>query len=140
MLSGSFPSRTRIVGLATARRLCFAPRAVRAPGRVIVVIVAAIVAIGRRSSVVASSVDRVPRREGTARADVAVGWISARAVGPARVCGEVSHVSQYACCIRSRYSRVPIEVVILLMHTRTGGSRVSCSRSGLLVVSASIDP
>lgn len=140
MLSGSFPSRTRIVGLATARRLCFAPRAVRAPGRVIVVIVAAIVAIGRRSSVVASSVDRVPRREGTARADVAVGWISARAVGLARVCDEVSRVSQYACCIRSQYICVPIEVVILLMHTRTGGSRVSCSRSGLLVVSASIDP
>ncbi len=139
MLSGSFPSRTRIVGLATARRLCFAPRAVRAPGRVIVVIVAAIVAIGRRSSV-ASSVDRVPRREGTARADVAVGWISARAVGLARVCDEVSRVSQYACCIRSQYICVPIEVVILLMHTRTGGSRVSCSRSGLLVVSASIDP
>mgnify|MGYP004026897553 CR=1 FL=1 len=92
MLSGSFPSRTRIVGLATARRLCFAPRAVRAPGRVIVVIVAAIVAIGRRSSVVASSVDRVPRREGTARADVAVGWISARAVGLARVCDEGSRV------------------------------------------------
>jgi hypothetical protein len=60
VLSGSFPSWTRIVGLATARRLCLAPLGWFTPGRVIVVAIVAIVAIGRRSSV-ASFVDRVTR-------------------------------------------------------------------------------
>jgi hypothetical protein len=50
VLSGSFPSLTRIVGLATACRACLAPRACVGRARVVIIVVVVIVAIALRSS------------------------------------------------------------------------------------------